>query len=93
MFHRIMFLFGLTTALECYTCGPEDGKVQYDNSKGGDDDDDDDDKDCDGNDDDLSWNSWRKNWVGLSENVQSPMSTEMSLRASDTIRVLTIFCF
>ena len=52
MFHRIMFLFGLTTALECYTCGPEDGKVQYDNSKDGDDDDDDD-KDCDGNDDDL----------------------------------------
>ena len=52
MFHRIMFLFGLTTALECYTCGPEDGKVQHDNCKDGDDDDDDD-KDYDGNDDDL----------------------------------------
>ena len=47
MFHRIMFLFGLTTALECYTCGPEDGKVQHDNSKDGDDDDDGDDNDDD----------------------------------------------
>ena len=31
MFHWIMFLFGLTSALECYTCGPEGSKVHHDN--------------------------------------------------------------
>ena len=60
MFHRIMFLFGLTTALECYTCGPEDGKVQHDNSKDGDDDNDDD-KDYDGNMMIFRETTWRKN--------------------------------
>ena len=33
MFHRVVFLFGLTQALECYTCGPEGGKVQHDDNK------------------------------------------------------------
>ena len=46
MFHRVMFLFGLTQALECYTCGPEGGKVLHVNNKK-----DIDDSDSDGDDD------------------------------------------
>ena len=46
MFHRVVFLFGLTQALECYTCGPEGGKVQHDDNT-----EDLDDGDLDGDDD------------------------------------------
>ena len=29
MYHRIMFLFGLTNALQCYKCGPDGDKVAH----------------------------------------------------------------
>ena len=29
MYHRIIFIFGLTNALQCYKCGPDGDKVAH----------------------------------------------------------------